>query len=71
MKPFLILVAFSLLLLVFGCNYKPTLFEEISSSHSGIDFNNKIIIDRVLINIPVGWASIVIRIRVIDEMGPI
>ncbi len=28
--------------LFFACNTKSTLFEEISSSHSGIDFNNKI-----------------------------
>ena len=34
-----------LLFFLFACNSKPTLFKQIPSSHSGIDFNNKIIVN--------------------------
>jgi hypothetical protein len=37
------LVACFLLICFFACNNKPTLFQSISSAHSGIDFNNKIV----------------------------
>src|SRR5689334_8040130 len=36
-------VVYWLLVCLLACNKKPTLFENISSSHSGISFNNKIV----------------------------
>lgn len=36
-------VVCSLLVCLLACNKKPTLFENVSSSHSGISFNNKIV----------------------------
>jgi hypothetical protein len=37
------LVACFVLIWLFACNNKPTLFQSISAAHSGIDFNNKIV----------------------------
>ncbi len=42
MNSFRLVFIGSLALLIFGCHNKHTLFEKISSSHSGITFNNKI-----------------------------
>lgn len=43
MKPFVILSYCTVLLLLSGCGEEQTLFKQISSSHSGIQFNNQII----------------------------
>ncbi len=42
MNPFRLIFSGITMLMVFGCNNNKTLFEEISSSHSGITFSNKI-----------------------------
>jgi hypothetical protein len=42
MNRFLLLIFFAACALLVACNSKPTLFEKISSSHSGIHFNNQI-----------------------------
>ena len=43
MKLFVILLYCTVLLLLSGCGEEQTLFKQISSSHSGIQFNNQII----------------------------